>query len=136
MGNNQSAYKEKRLAMQKRFLKIGIMSEEDFRERMLFIAQGKIKPKADEPKIFFESLHSAGQILSGKNKELLRVILEEKPETLKELADISGRKTSSLSRTLKTMEKYGIVTLEKKNNHVKPIVNATNFKLEMGLFNH
>jgi predicted transcriptional regulator len=130
------ANREKRLAMKKRFLKFGILSQEEFKERMLLIVQGKIKPKVNEPKIFFESLHSAGQILSGKNKELLKVILEEKPATLKALAELSGRKTSSLSRTLKTMEKYGIITLQKSNNHVKPIVNATDFRLEMGLFNH
>ena len=122
--------------MRKRFLKIGIRSQEEFKERMLLIAQGKVKPKADDPKVFFESVQSATQILSGKNQDLLRIILEEKPETLKELAVISGRQPSSLTRTLKSMEKYGIVTLKKSNNHVKPIVNATDFKLEFGLFSH
>lgn len=34
---------------------------------------------------------------------------------------------------LKTMSHYGIVELVKQNNTVKPIVKATDFKVEFGL---
>ncbi len=34
-------------------IKIGILSQKEIRERTLAIAQGKYKPKPDEPKIWF-----------------------------------------------------------------------------------
>jgi len=57
------------------------------------------------------------------------MIAEMKPESLKELAEASGRQASNLSRTLKTMERYGFVELKKKNNFIKPIAKATEFHI-------
>ena len=54
-----------------------------------------------------------GEVLSDNNIRLLKLINEHHPESLGELARLSGRQTSNLSRTLKTMEKYGIVELKK-----------------------
>ncbi|MET3927441.1 putative transcriptional regulator [Devosia sp. 2618] len=51
-------------------------------------------------------------MLSAGNRELLRVIAEKAPASLEELAEITGRAGSNLSRTLKTMESYGLVRLE------------------------
>jgi predicted transcriptional regulator len=73
------------------------------------------------------------QVLSRENRELLRIIEEQKPESLKELETVSGRKRSNLSRTLKTMSRYGIVDLVKQNRTVKPVVRATDFKVEFGV---
>ena len=52
---------------------------------------------------------------------------------LKELETASGRNRSNLSRTLKTMSRYGIVELVKQKRTVKPVVKATDFKVEFGL---
>ncbi|WP_295003184.1 hypothetical protein [Sulfurimonas sp.] len=40
---------------------------------------------------------------------------------------------SNLSRTLKTLQRYGIVELHKQNNALVPEVKATHFKVEFGL---
>jgi len=40
--------------------------------------------------------------------------MDEHPQSLKELEELTGRSPSNLSRTLKTMAHYGIVELEKK----------------------
>ncbi|MCK9373550.1 MAG: hypothetical protein M0P91_10155 [Sulfuricurvum sp.] len=45
---------------------------------------------------------------------------------------MTGRKKSNLSRTLKTLERYGIVVLEKEKNTVIPKVQATDFRVEFG----
>ena len=73
------------------------------------------------------------QVLSNENQELLRIINERDPKSLKELELLSGRKRSNLSRTLKTMSRYGIVDLVKKDRAIKPVVKATDFKVEFGL---
>jgi predicted transcriptional regulator len=88
---------------------------------------------SDGPKIWFESLQSAAQVLGGENRALLQTILEKHPASIKELGELTGRKSSSLSRTLKTMESYGIVSLTKERNQIKPVVNATEFQIEFNL---
>ena len=111
-------------------LKVGVMPREQFQQRMLDIAAGRYKPKRGEPKVWFSSMKSLSEVLSDNNVRLLKLIKNHKPETIKELAEISGRRSSNLSRTLKTMERYGIVELRKKNKSVKPIVKATEFTIQ------
>ncbi|MCP4106284.1 MAG: transcriptional regulator [Desulfobacteraceae bacterium] len=119
--------------MNDRILKIGIISREDYQKRTLAIARGEYRPKKDEPKIWFESLQSMAQVLSNENRELLKIILKEKPDSLKELEAVTGRKSSNLSRALRLMARYGIVKLEKHSRSIRPIVMVTDFKVEFGL---
>lgn len=114
-------------------LKIGIMSRELFQRRMIDIAAGKISAKSGESKIWFSSIKSLGEVLSENNIRLLKLIKEHHPETLAELARLSDRQTSNLSRTLKTMEKYGIVELKKHAQKVQPIVKATEFDIQYAI---
>lgn len=114
-------------------LKIGIISREEYKKRTIAIAKGQYRPKKGEPKIWFESIQSMAQVLSNENQELLRIILEQKPESIKKLEEYTGRKSSNLSRTLKTMARYGIVELRKNNRAVMPIATATDFRVEFGL---
>ncbi len=114
-------------------MKIGVISREDYKKRTIAIARGEYKPKRGEPKIWFESVQSIAQVLSSENQELLKIINEHNPESIKELEEVSGRKRSNLSRTLKTMSRYGIVELVKQERKVKPLVKATDFKVEFGL---
>jgi predicted transcriptional regulator len=119
--------------MRTKTIYVGIMSKEAYKQRTIAIARGEYKPKKNEPKIWFESLKSMAQILSNENRQLLRTILEKKPTSLAELEEMTGRKKSNLSRTLKTLERYGIVVLHKEKNRVIPEVKATEFKVEFGL---
>ena len=105
------------------------MPQEKIRERMLAIAKGVYKPKADEPKIWFTSMKTLAEVLSDDNRALLAIIHESQPESIIGLAAITGRKPSNLSRTLKTMSRYGIVEMRRENRHVRPIVNATEFQI-------
>lgn len=114
-------------------MKVGIISREDYVKRTIAIAKGKYKPRKEEPSIWFESLNSMSQVLSSDNQNLLKVIIEHKPRSLAELEKLSDRKKSNLSRTLKTLEKYGIVELPKKEGKLVPKVLATDFKVEFGL---
>ena len=122
--------------MTKKSIKCGIMSRKDFMKRTIAIAKGEYKPKRGEPKVWFESLQSVAQVLSSENQRLLKTIVEQKPNSLKELEAVTGRKSSNLSRTLRLMAWYGIVDLEKQNKSVKPTVKATDFKVEFGLSYH
>lgn len=113
-------------------VKIGIMSQKEIRERTLAIARGEYKPKPDEPKIWFISIRSLAEVLSDDNQALLQIITDKKPSSIRELADITGRHSSNLSRTLRTLSSYGFVTLKKHNKMVCPIARATKFNVILG----
>jgi len=119
--------------MPTRVMKIGIISKEDYIKRTLAIAKGEYKPRKGEPKVWFESTKSMSQILSAENQELMRTIINNNPHSITELEEITNRKKSNLSRTLKTLEKYGIVELRKIKGKIMPKVKATDFRVEFGL---
>ena len=93
-------------------LVVGIASYDEMKERSLAIARGEYSPKRGDPKVWFTSLESFAKVLSKRNVELLQIIDEHQPVGYKALELLSGRKIPSLSRTLKTMERYGLVRLE------------------------
>ncbi|UEM21090.1 MarR family transcriptional regulator [Skermanella mucosa] len=115
-------------------LRIGIASREEIQARTLAIVRGDIKTTAEEPKIWFTSIESLAQVLSTRNKLLLELISEAKPRSMTELAALSGRKIGNLSRTLHTMERYGLVQLRKEpGGAVRPVVPYSQVKLDLSL---
>ncbi len=115
-------------------VKIGVMPRDKIQKRIIDIAAGRYKPKRGEPKIWFSSIKSVAQILDEKNIKLLQIMDEKKPETIRELAKYSGREESNLSRTLKKLESYGVVRIERKNKQAKPIAKATQFNICYGFY--
>ena len=96
-----------------RTLRVGIASYEQMKARTIAIARGEYRPAAAEPKVWFTSAESFARVLSERNRVLLGIIAGSSPESLARLAELSGRKKSNLSRTLKTMERYGFVHLSR-----------------------
>lgn len=93
-------------------LKVGIASIEEYKARTIAIARGEYTPSPDEPKVWFQSLDTLAKVLSKNNRELLALIAQTNPASLDDLAKRSGRAVSNLSRTLRTMERYGLVHFE------------------------
>lgn len=94
-------------------LKVGIASYDEMKALTLAIARGQRKLAPQEPRVWFPSTESFAKVLSAGNRDLLRTIAENAPGSLDELAQLSGRKKPNLSRTLKTMARYGLVRLER-----------------------
>jgi predicted transcriptional regulator len=115
-------------------LRIGIATLEQYRDRTIAIAKGKYEPRPGEPKIWFTSLESFAKLLSPKNRALLSMIAQTHPGSLQELADKTGRAKSNLSRTLRTMESYGLVQFEEGRGRYKvPRVTYTDLSLDVPL---
>ena len=121
------------MGMVVKIMMVGILSLEEYGQRVIAIARGEYQPKKNEPKIWFESLQSMAQVLSPENQQLLRLIIDNRPQSLTELEQLSQRKKSNLSRTLRTLEHCGIVELSKKKGRLVPKVKATDFKVEFGI---
>jgi predicted transcriptional regulator len=117
-----------------KILRIGIASREQMKARTIAIARGEHKPGPDEPKVWFTSMGSLAQVLSTKNELLLEMIRHARPASIKELADLSGRAASNLSRTLRTMARYRLVRLEGLARAIVPSVpyDRIVFEKELG----
>jgi predicted transcriptional regulator len=115
-------------------LRVGIASYEEMKERTLEVARGQRRVARDEPKIWFTSTESFAKVLSAGNRELLRVIAQEAPNSLDELSRITGKAKSNLSRTLRAMEGYGLVILTRgERGRIAPRVTHDRVALELPL---
>jgi len=122
-----------------KIIRVGIMPLERVRDYTLAIAKGTYKPKPTEPKIWFTSIKSFAAVLSDENRELLRIIHDARPESIADLEQMTGRRASNLSRTLRTMAHYGLVRLiagsqGRGRRAVKPVAVArcVNLILDIG----
>lgn len=115
-------------------LKVGIASYEEMKARTMAVARGERRIAATEPKIWFTSTESFAKVLSAGNRDLLRVIVERAPGSLDELAQLTGKAKSNLSRTLRTMEAYGLVRLERgERGRITPTIACDRVELELPL---
>lgn len=90
------------------------------------------KPAAtgsDAPTVWFPSMPTLAAVLSEDNRALLRLIHKQRPPSLTALAELTGRQVPNLSRTLRMMESYGLVTLKKNARQIAPMARATQFKI-------
>jgi predicted transcriptional regulator len=115
-------------------LRVGIASYDEMKARTMAVARGERRVAPNEPKVWFTSTESFAKVLSGGNRELLRVIAEKAPGSLDELARLTGKANSNLSRTLRTMEDYGLVVLERgERGRITPKVMHDRVELDLPL---
>lgn len=115
-------------------LKVGIASYEEMKARTMAVARGERSVSRNQPKVWFTSTESFAKVLSAGNRELLRVIAEQAPGSLEELARITGKAKSNLSRTLKTMAGYGLVRLERgERGRITPKLTHERVELDLQL---
>nr|WP_233218501.1 helix-turn-helix domain-containing protein [Photobacterium sp. GB-210] len=85
-----------------------------------------IKGQSSDPDypvdIWFDSLKSVANVLSKENQQLLKVIAEQQPQSVTELAALTGRAVSNVSRTLKTLGKYNLVEMQSTKTMLRPTV--------------
>lgn len=115
-------------------LKVGIASYDEMKEWTMAVARGERTVSPHDPKVWFTSTESFAKVLSADNRALLRVIADQAPSSLDELARMTGRAKSNLSRTLRTMEGYGLVQLERGDRgRIAPRVLHDRVELELPL---
>ena len=80
-------------------------------------------PDPDFPvDIWFDSLKSVANVLSKENQQLLKVIAEQQPQSVTELATLTGRAVSNVSRTLKTLGKHKLIETKITKAMLRPKV--------------
>lgn len=113
-------------------LKVGIASYAEMKAWTLAVARGERRVDSHSPRVWFPSTESFAKILSSENRQLLRVIAKHAPRSLEELEQLTGRRKSNLSRTLRTMANYGLVQLERgERGRISPRVTHDRIELQL-----
>ncbi|MGD1524065.1 hypothetical protein [Vibrio owensii] len=111
-------------------IKIGVLSEDLVRKRVMAIAKGRYLPKDGEPKIWFDSLTTLNEHLSSEVLHVLKVIREVKPESISDLCQEAKRTIHDVNSSLQLLEGFGFVKLSKQSDTVtKPVLINASFEI-------
>jgi predicted transcriptional regulator len=124
-------------------------SFEEFKQFTLGVVRGKLKIDPNEPKVWvesvdaskntrtdvrFQSLEAGAKLLSAKNRAVLRVIAEQHPKSVSELATLTHRAPQNLLRTLHKLSAVGLVRFERGEGRAyQPVVTARKVHFEIDL---
>ena len=79
-----------------------------------------------------ESVEAALRLLTGQNRDLIRIIQSGKFNSMAELAAQSGRAESNLNRTIKKLSNLGLVRLTRgRGRLVKPELAIRSLRIEL-----
>jgi predicted transcriptional regulator len=131
-------------------MKPTVMYFRDFIDQMKSVAAGKrAAPKRMGKRVFasekaarqfderqaliaLESVEAALRLLTGQNRDLIRMIEAGKFKSMADLAAQSGRAESNLNRTIKKLSKLGLVTLKREGGRlVKPELAIRSLRIEL-----
>lgn len=106
-------------------LTVRIESTDQFHENVLAdleaIERGD-DPESDEFVVSLPDEAALSRVFSDTNMELLRVIAEEEPESMRELARLVERDIKDVSRNLHELDRLGVVRLEDAGRSKRPVV--------------
>ncbi len=89
--------------------------------------------EADYPvDVWFDSLKSAANILSVENRQLMEIIRSRKPKTVTELAGLTDRAVSNVSRTLKTLREHNLISMGASSADAIATAEYNDFVVLMG----
>jgi predicted transcriptional regulator len=122
---------------------------QEFEDFTLDVARGKRIVDRAEPKIWLEradpgehaddevqftSIEAGVKLLSAKNRALLRTLAERQPQSVAELAELTGRAAQNVLRTLKKLAAFGIVRFDKGAGRARrPVLAARKVHFEIDL---
>jgi predicted transcriptional regulator len=93
----------------KRYKVQGLSSLE---QEMRAVARGERRAPSDAAKPSFNSVDVVVRLLTPENRKLLAIIRTDKPQSVAELVQLSGRAQPNLTRTLAKLEAAGFVTMK------------------------
>jgi predicted transcriptional regulator len=108
-----------------------IMSHTALRDEMMAVARGERPAPAHAGTQTFESVEALTRLLTPENRRLLGLIRDRKPQSIAELAELSGRAAPNLTRTLAKLEAVGFVRMEMVERRKVPVVAIQKLRFEI-----
>lgn len=104
-----------------------------FKNDLLAAAKGAPAP-SHAGGLIVESAEALMRLLTPENRELLRVIRDEKPESVAALARLTHRAEPNLARTLGKLEAAGLVAFRQDGKRRAPFTLARSFSVHIDPF--
>ncbi len=111
-----------------------VQSLQDLEAEMRAVAQGERPAPANAAMSSFNSVDALLRLLTPENRELLAVIRDRKPQSIAELAAITGRAAPNLTRTLAKLEAVGFVQMRTVERRKVPTAAVHRLRVEIDPF--
>ena len=113
---------------------VKIQGHATLRKEMKAVARGDKAAPKDAGGISFDSVEALLRLLTPQNRALLAVIRDKKPQSIAELAELTGRAAPNLTRTLGKLEAIGFVRLTSVNRRKIPTTAVRSLKINIDPF--
>ncbi len=111
-----------------------IQSHGALREEMKAVARGQRPATKGANVTTFDSTSALLRLLTPENRALLAIIRDRKPQSIAELAQMSGRASPNLMRTLGKLEAVGFVRMTSINRCKVPSATVRRFRIDIDPF--
>lgn len=113
---------------------VKIQGHAELRKEMKAVARGEKAAPKDAGGISFDSVEALLRLLTPQNRELLAVIRDKRPQSIAELAELTGRAQPNLTRTLGKLEAVGFVKFKSVNRRKIPTASVQSLLISIDPF--
>lgn len=114
-------------------LKISSESFEEFKEKSLEKME-EFEEGEDVPhSVSFEDPTKLRKILTSRRIELIQFLMDNKVESMGELAEKLDRGIKEVSQDLKLLEEYSIIQMEEEGRSKKPFIPYERIEIDIGI---
>ena len=111
-----------------------VQSHADLRRQMAAVARGEQPAPGDAAMPSFNSVEALMRLLTPENRVLLATIRDRQPQSIAELAEMTGRAQPNLTRTLAKLEAVGFVRMRLVERRKVPTVVVHRLRVEIDPF--
>lgn len=111
-----------------------IQGHASLRAEMKAVARGERLAPKDAGGTTFDSVEALLRLLTPQNRELLAIIRDKKPQSIAELAELTGRAQSNLTRTLGKLAAIGFVRLKNVDRRKVPTTTVHSLRINIDPF--
>ena len=104
------------------------------RKEMKVVARGERPAPEGAGGVSFDSVEALLRLLTPQNRELLAIIRDKKPQSITELAALTGRAQPNLTRTLGKLEAVGFVRIRNVNRRKVPMTTVHSLRINIDPF--
>jgi predicted transcriptional regulator len=116
--------------------KYKVQSHKALFDEMKAVARGDKPAPADAGMASVESAEVLLRLLTKENRELLRMIRDQKPESVADLARMSHRAQPNLLRTLNKLEAFGLIEMRASGNRRMPVSKVKRLSVKIDPFSY